>query len=364
MPAMTGWEIDLIVVRDVSHTSGERAALTREVERGVLLRVRRGVYVLKALYEVLALEQRHIVQMRALDAVSPRPVVFSHFSAAVLHGLPVLPNRLARVHTTVEEAADRGGDGVSGHVFPLTEEEVVDVGPLRATSIGRTVVDVAGAAPPGEGLMAADAVLRSGLPRELLEQAIDLAGPRQADRRIATVVAVAHPGAESASESMSRWNMIRIGYAPPELQHELWDANGWVATLDFFFPLFGPLGVGGESDGLKKFLDPVMAPQGAGRAVYREKRREDRALPLLSGLARWGWPEAVSAPRLRTTLGAFGVQPASPRATTADYAAAARDARPRLFVPRRSLRPAVADAAERSGATEAQPRNCAGGAPG
>jgi hypothetical protein len=129
--------------------------------------------------------------------------------------------------------------------------------------------------------------------------------------------------------------MIRIGYAPPELQHELWDANGWVASLDFFFPFFGLLGVGGESDGLKKFLDPQMAPQGAGRAVYEENRREDRALPLLSGLARWGWPEAVSAPRLRSTLAAFGVQPSFPRATAADYATAARGARPRLVVPRR-----------------------------
>ena len=82
---------------------------------------------------------------------------------------------------------------------------------------------------------------------------------------------------------------------------------------------------------MQKFLDPAMAPAGAGRAVYDEKRREDRALPLMSGLARWGWPEAVNPNRLRLKLAAFGVHPASPRATIADYAAAARDAQPRFI---------------------------------
>ena len=329
---MTGWDLELIVVLRGSHDSGERSSIRRDIEHGLLLRLRRGVYVNRLGYEALPLEHRHIVQMRAVEAVSPAPVVFSHFSAAVLHGLPVLPNRLARVHTTVLDPADRGRDGVGAHVFPLMEEEVAVFGPLRATSIGRTVVDIAGGAPFGEGLMVADAVLHSGVPRELLEQAIDLAGPRNAERRIVSVVAVAHPGAESAGESMSRSNMIHLGYWPPELQHELWDADGWVAALDFWFRL---LRVGGESDGLKKFLDPAMAPQGAGRVAYDEKRREDRVLPLVDGLARWGWPEAVNANRLRLKLASVGVHPATPRATIADYAAAARDARPRFFVPRR-----------------------------
>lgn len=258
--------------------------------------------------------------------------MFSHFSALVLHGLPVLRTRLDRVHTTVAIAAARGRDGVAGHVFPLTKEEVVPVGPLLATAIGRSVVDVAGSAQFGEGLMAADAVLHSGSPRSLLVAAADLAGPRNADRRIADVVAVAHPGAESANESMSRAGMIRLGYWPPELQHALWDAEGLVAYLDFWFRRFR---VGGEADGLQKYLDPAMARSGAGRAVYDEKRREDRVLPLVDGLARWGWPEAVDPNRLRLKLAAVGVLPATPRATIADYAAAARDARPRFWTPTR-----------------------------
>jgi hypothetical protein len=200
---------------------------------------------------------------------------------------------------------------------------------VRVTAIARTVVDIAGATPFGEGLMAADAALLAGVPRVVLEQAMALAGPRQAARRIADVVAVAHPGAESAAESMTRSNLIRLGYEPPELQHALWDEWGLVAFLDFFFRRFR---VGGEADGLMKYLDPALAPSGAGRAVVHEKLREDRVLPLVHGLARWGWREATNATLLRQKLARSGVHPASPRARIADYAAAARDAQPRRLV--------------------------------
>jgi hypothetical protein len=78
-----------------------------------------------------------------------------------------------------------------------------------------------------------------------------------------------------------------------------------------------------------KLLDPAIAEHGAGRALVREKRREDRALPLLSGLARWGWFEALRPLRLRQKLAAHGVHPPERRATISDYARAARGAVPR-----------------------------------
>ncbi|MBW4041166.1 MAG: hypothetical protein HIU86_03430 [Acidobacteria bacterium] len=322
---MNGWDLELIVVLGGSHPSGERSSVARDVERGLLIRIRRGVYTAHAGFDSLSIEQQHIVRMRAVAAVAPG-TVFSHMSAAVLHGLPVLRSGLARVHTTVPAASLRGRDGVAGHVFPLLDSEITWCGPLQTTAIGRTVVDVAGALPFGEGLMVADAALRSGVRRDLLEQAVALAGPRQSGQRIGNVVAVAHPGAESANESMSRAGMIRFGFEPPELQHELRDADGFVAALDFFFRRFR---VGGEADGMKKLLDPAIATRGAGRALVQEKRREDRVLPLVRSLARWGWFEATRPVRLRQKLAAHGVHPPAARASISDYARAARGARPR-----------------------------------
>ncbi len=105
-----------------------------------------------------------------------------------------------------------------------------------------------------------------------------------------------------------------------------------MAWLDFWFRRFR---VGGEADGKVKLLDPAMATQGAGVALWKEKRREDRVLPLAAGLARWGWQESTHHDLLGRRLAAFGVVPASPRATLSDYALAARDAQPRSQLLRR-----------------------------
>lgn len=323
---MNCWQLELLVVTKGSHLESERRSLARDVERGVLIRIRLGVYAEREAYLALNPEQRHIVQMRAVVAVSPWPVIFSHSSALVVHGLPARRFRLGKVHVTFTRSGERGREGVAGHVFQITPDELTTIGGLTVTTRARTVVDVAGECPFEEGVAVADAVLAAGMAREELEEAIVIAGPRQAANRIRDVVRMAHPGAESVNESYSRVRFMRMGYWPPELQHPLWDEIGFVAWLDFWFRRFR---VGGEADGKVKLLDPAMAREGAGKALWHEKRREDRALPLVAGPARWGWEEANSSPLLQRKVAAFGVVPASPLATIADYAAAAREAQPR-----------------------------------
>lgn len=325
------WRLELIAVRDGSYGGGERRSLTRDVERGLLLlRVRQGVHVERTAFELLSPEDQHIVRMRAFAAASPEPVVFSHWSAAVLHGLPVLRRRLAKVHTTVRRAGARGEQGVSGHLFALTDDEVVPFGPLLATGVGRTVVDVAGASPFEEGVMAADAALHDGVPRDLLAEAADLVGPRQALRRITDVIRFADPGAESAAESVSRATMMRIGIAPPLLQHRLTLRDGSEAALDFAFPW---VRAAGEVDGERKLLDPAIAPD-ARRALVEEKAREDEVRTMVTGLARWGWIQAGDVIALSVVLHRIRVDPAAPRASMSDYWKRAAEGRAR-FVPRR-----------------------------
>jgi hypothetical protein len=190
----------------------------------------------------------------------------------------------------------------------------------------RTVVDIAGASPFDEGVMVGDAALRSGVPREDLEQAIVLAGPRRSAVRIRDVVRFAHPGAESAAESGSRVRMLELGVEPPQLQHSIVLASGSVVFLDFFFP---SVRAGGEADGDTKYLDPKIATRGTGRALVAEKRREDEVRLQLAGLARWGWVDSRRIDLMRRVLQRVRVLAASPRATLADYAAVARAARPR-----------------------------------
>lgn len=324
-PAVDPWTLELIVVR-ASQDGRERVALSRDAARGLLLRLRRGVYVERAAFEQLGPEGRHLVRMRAFAAAAPRPVAFSHWSAAVAHRLPVMAERLQQVHVAVADRAARNRDGVVGHLLPATTAAVERVGPFLVTPLTQTVVDLALAAPFEEGVIAADGALRAGLPRSALEEQIERAAGRKGLRRAAEVVGFAHPGAEGAAESRSRTTLCRIGVEPPVLQHPLVLRDGSTVFLDIWFPSFD---VGGEVDGAVKFLDPVMAPD-ARRALWHEKRREDEVRLRLRGLARWGWVESGSTSRLADVLRQVGVVPASPRAVLADYVAAARDAVPRF----------------------------------
>lgn len=296
---MSPWDVELLFARDAQ----DRRALARDREKQLVRRVRRGVYVRDADVGDLNLEQKHLVAVRALVASSDRELVLSHWSAAVLHDLDVLNERLGSVHVTFEEAGSRGLERVSGHVFALRDEEVVEMRGLLVTGVGRTVVDIASSGSFADGVVVADSALRAGVPRQVLELAVDLAGPRRAARRVAEVLAFADGDSGSAGESLSRVTMHAMGLHP-ELQRRHSDHRGFIGRSDFFFP---EVEAAGEFDGRIKFLDPRYAPDGAGESLYREKVREDRMRAVTKGFARWGWAEARDARRLAPVLRAAGV---------------------------------------------------------
>ncbi|MGT2424934.1 hypothetical protein [Amnibacterium kyonggiense] len=175
-------------------------------------------------------------------------------------------------------------------------------------------------------MLAVSAALVRGVEREVLEGAADRAAARRGSRRIADAVAMGHSRAESAAESRAWVSLMRSGFAVPDLQHELHLSRGRRAFLDM---MLRRERVGIEVDGEQKYLDPVMAPDGAGRAVLREKRREDEVRLGLRALVRPGWQQSGSATAMRALLGAVGVVPTSPPTRFAAYCEAARAARPR-----------------------------------
>jgi len=329
---MDPWTVELVVVRGDAWSSSERRSISRDVERGVRTRIRQGVTVLREDWDAgegrVRERNRHVLRARAFDAVSDERPVFSHWTAAVLHGLPVLDVLLDRVHVLGGERDERRGlAGVLTHRFPVRPEETTVLGGLLVTAMSRTVVDVAGGAAFEAGVVAADAALLRGLPREVLEAAVDLAGPRRARARILDVVAFASPGGESAAESTARVTMFRLGLEPQELQHEVRDREGLAGVLDTFDRRRR---IGTDIDGLEKYLNPALAPDGPGAAVVREKRREDRVRRGIAGLARFGYRESRSTTLLRPVLASVGLLPAERRPTLADWAAEARQARPRV----------------------------------
>lgn len=318
-PAMNAWLLELIVVR-ARTLDLERRSLARDVAKGLLVRVRPGVYVERTAHEGLTPESKHIVAMRALAAVASSPPVFSHWSAAVLLGLPVDRQQLDRVHVTVEDAADRGLVGVAAHVAHLEAPDRVFTGGLLATSVPRTVVDVARASAFEQGVVVADGALHAGHAVALLEHAVAGAAGRKGFLRARAVVAFADGDAESAGESRTRVTMMQGGIRRPVLQWKVLDRRGLAGRLDFGFPW---VPAGGEIDGEQKYRDAMMAPDGPAEAVIREKRREDRVRLEVPRLGRWGYREACSLRLLLPVLARIGVLPER-GITIADYSSAFR----------------------------------------
>lgn len=297
---VNGWDVELIVARD----DREQRAAARDTVKGLFRRVRNGIYVAADDVVELRNEELHLIAMRALASSAKRPVVFSHWSAAVARDDAVIGNHLSKPHITVEEPGDRYFERVVSHVFDLREEEIEEVGGLLVVTRGRAVVDIAAAGTFTEGVVTADAALASGLSRELLERAVDLAGPRRSWRKVTRVVEFADGDSGSAGESVSRVTMDELGLRPV-LQHRLYDRQGLIGKGDFYFPEDDVIG---EFDGLIKFLDPRFAPQGAGRKAYDEKVREDRGRRVTRGWGRWGWAESWSARLLGDILRIAGVR--------------------------------------------------------
>jgi hypothetical protein len=305
---MRGTELELIVIPVHREDPARLRAPARDVERGLRVRVRRGVYVDAAEYAALASGERHVVNLRALDAVSRDRPVFSHWSALVLHGLPFLVDRTSQVHTSVADPGRRGVVGVHAHLFEVADQDLVQRHGLLCTSLARTVVDVAGIAAFDEGVVVADAALHGGRAggHEGLATALERARPRRAEPRISRVIGFADGASESPGESLSRVTMHRLRVPPPVLQHRLFDSDGLAARLDFWFP---KVRVAGEMDGRQKYLDAAMNGGDPARVVYEEKLREDRVRALGVRVVRWGWVEARSPLLLGRRLAGAGVLP-------------------------------------------------------
>ncbi|MCT1435562.1 type IV toxin-antitoxin system AbiEi family antitoxin domain-containing protein, partial [Dietzia maris] len=151
--------------------------LGRLVDRGVLLRVRHGVYasastpvtaVLEVRAQWLALKPHSLAADRRNSG--DRDAVVSHETAAQLHGIGDLPSE-AIIFTTPGRRQTRQ-PGVRLITAELSPDEVIDIDGLPVTSLGKTVLDLAQAGhEPGHLIdMLADAL------SERLTTRDDLAG--------------------------------------------------------------------------------------------------------------------------------------------------------------------------------------------
>ncbi|KAA0021235.1 hypothetical protein [Antrihabitans cavernicola] len=276
------------------HTDDE---LGRQCKSGALVRVRPGTYAAGAGFAELSAQDRYLLRIRSTAAAHNANIAISHVSAAALLGLPLWNVDLRRVHLT--RASSSGGRITQArhlHASPLDAADCTTIGDLTVTSPQRTVVDVGRTEDFEQSVVIGDAAVRTyyGIdPAAVIATMSGWPGLPAARR----VCAFLDGRSESVGESRSRVLLSRIGLPTPELQHQVFSADGLLlGRADFSFPEFGVLG---EFDGRIKYGRLLRPGRTAGDAVFEEKRREDALRDAGWEMVRWTWSDLDEPQDLR-----------------------------------------------------------------
>lgn len=301
-------------VRDLALPDHTRQQHARAALRGEEQRVSRGAYVTSALWGESGRRARYLLRVRAVAETRQFRPVLSHWSAAAIHGIPIIGNWPEAVHITVgPTSGGRSRGSVVKHSLALRDDEVVEIDGLLVTTVARTVVDLAISASFLSAVVVADHCLHVDrydrmpplLSRDELATEFARRLPFRGHARAYSVEQFATTKADSPLESVSRVTMREIGCPPPQLQTRFDDAEGFIAETDFYWE---ELGLIGEADGDQKYLD---AAKRSGRTIDQvkldEKVREDRLRALPRGVTRWRWATAMSPVALHQHLSAAGI---------------------------------------------------------
>lgn len=265
-------------------TTGQLNALglsTRALEAGVryrlVHRMRRGVYIPMHQWQdqplwvqdKLAL-MGHLVQATALP-------VYSHFSAARLHGLNVWNcSPLIHLSAGYNTSASTLPADVVLHKLDTSESEfqelyVRGVGMVRLTSLRQTVLDCATIAPLTQAVVIGDSALNKGLVFDELEEALAAATGRRGVQRARRAIAAMNALSESAGESRTRLIIAELPIEQPEMQ--IW-LEGRLGRFRVDF-MWRKLRLILEFDGNIKYLDFQLS---AEQALIQERERENELI--------------------------------------------------------------------------------------
>lgn len=119
-------------------------AISAAVKARKIERVRPGWFSEAEAWQKLYPEQRHLLRVIALaESGERRRLRISHYSAAVLHGLPLYrldPDE--RVHVSAGRNSAASSDRVIRHRALVREEEWVTIHGIACTNLARTVTEL------------------------------------------------------------------------------------------------------------------------------------------------------------------------------------------------------------------------------
>lgn len=284
-------------------------AITSGVREHLLVRLHRGSYLLAAVWQGLKPWEREDAMLTGHVLASNSQGVYSHSSAARLHGLATWGTGAA-VHVTHGYApGSRGhGAGVTVHEQRLAPEQFVMMqrGPVSVpvTSMAQTVLDCARLYDLERSVVIGDHALRTGLPILVLQNQLALSHVKRGSARARRMLAFIDPRSESAGESRSRVFMAGAKIPMPDLQVEIRTRHG-LHRADFAWREYRLIL---EFDGWGKYF--LYRP--TAEALAMERQREKDLMELGWRFIRITWRDlndpVALATRIRTALLAAGAK--------------------------------------------------------
>lgn len=263
------WTTEELAERNVNDRQ-----VARFVHGGDLVRLRRGCYLSGQLWQQQSPETRALQRIYAHHhALLPTPrrgMVYSHTSAARVHGLYLWKvDDLIHLIQGFPTSPHGHGPDVRAHYTSLSPRDVSSGKGLRITALERTVVDCARILSYRQSLIIADHALHLGGDQPAMQEiALQLTGHKGiANARAVTARASAL--AESPGETLTRHFLHRMGLPMPEEQVIVRTRHG-NHRLDF---AWRELLLALEFDGRIKYFD--FAPT---QEVLFEERRREKAL--------------------------------------------------------------------------------------
>ncbi|MET0590793.1 MAG: type IV toxin-antitoxin system AbiEi family antitoxin domain-containing protein [Naasia sp.] len=296
----------LLLVRDLDKWGGDDRDLRRRRDKGDLVRVRRGCYLPAADWEAMSPRERHLARIHSVAANASIEPVFSHVSAAAVHGITMVTTWTDKVHVTLDPTgARRTQPDIATHALGLETDEIERRDGLLVTGLERTLVDLALTSSFQSAVVALDWALAEGVARSDLHAALERRGAVKRGRAAVAAIEFADARSGSAGESLSRGVMHLLGSRPPELQVPISDEAGVIGTVDFYWP---EQRIIGEFDGRAKYeRGEYLRGRTPGQVVHEEKVREDRMRATRRGFVRWGWDGAADPTRLGRILRDAGI---------------------------------------------------------
>jgi len=293
--------------------SGSARRLELGAERGTHVRIRRGAYVRSSEWGALDARRRHLARIQATRLSAKRDPVFSHESAALLWGIPILGEPPERTRVTVTHGLAKSNAAVIRSRRPLAPGEVArtTAGPL-ATDPVRTAVDLAAGHSGLAGIIAISHVRRHfGACVDEFDAALARMGSFKGVARARAAVRRSVEGSDTPLETLVSVRCEDLGFERPVQQFAVRGVDGERYLVDFAW-LGGE--ILGESDGRMKYFDPDhTGGRTAEQVLWREKRREDALRPVCRAFVRVTWDEAWAGAPLERRLEHAGVPRVSRR---------------------------------------------------